>query len=100
MPVKRKAEQIGEGMKSQKSAYITIPQLAKVLGISRIAVFKKVKSGVIKATRIGRTYAIPRKYLEMIQGKKLSAKQRQVIDTAVRKTVREYGQVLKLLGNQ
>jgi predicted DNA-binding transcriptional regulator AlpA len=27
----------------EKSTYLTIPQLAKILGVSRIAVFKKVK---------------------------------------------------------
>ena len=35
-------------------------EVAKVLKISRIAVFKKIKSGEIKAEKIGRNYVIPK----------------------------------------
>ena len=38
--------------------YITIPELAKLLGVSRIAIYKRVKKGQIPATKIGRTYVI------------------------------------------
>jgi excisionase family DNA binding protein len=78
--------------------YITIPELAKVLGISRIAVFKKVKKGEIKAVKIGRNYAIPKKYVAEITGRALGEKDKKEIDAAVKKTVREYGETLKLLG--
>ncbi|MCM8823733.1 MAG: excisionase family DNA-binding protein [Candidatus Omnitrophica bacterium] len=40
------------------SNYITLPQLAKLMGITRIAVYKKVKKGQIKAERIGRNFAV------------------------------------------
>lgn len=82
----------------EKQKYITIPQLAKMLGVSRIAVFKKVKRGEIKAGKIGRNYAIPRKYLDAILGKALKKTDKEEIDRAVKKTVQEYGQTLKLLG--
>lgn len=78
--------------------FITIPGLAKILGLSRIAIFKKVKSGEIKAIRIGRNYAIPLKSLGSILGKSLNKSEKKEIDSAVRKTVSEYGQTLKLLG--
>jgi len=45
-----------------KSEYISIAQFAKVLGISRIAIYQKIKKGQIKAIRIGRSFAIPRSY--------------------------------------
>jgi excisionase family DNA binding protein len=38
--------------------YISIAELAKKLGISRIAVYKRVKKGDIKAIKIGRSYAV------------------------------------------
>jgi len=44
----------------KNNRYLTIPELAKILGISRIAVYKKVKNGTIKAIRVGRNFAIPR----------------------------------------
>jgi excisionase family DNA binding protein len=46
-----------------KPVYLTIPQVAKILGISRIAVYKRVKKGQIKATKIGRNYAVPKNAL-------------------------------------
>ena len=42
----------------KQSDFYTIPQLAKKMGISRIAVYKKVKAGKIKAFKIGRIYAV------------------------------------------
>lgn len=38
--------------------YISVAELAKMLGISRIAVFNKIKKGQIPAEKIGRAYAI------------------------------------------
>ena len=84
----------------QGNDYLSIPQLAKILGLSRIAVYKKVKSGDIKAIRIGRNYAIPRKYLDAITGRTLSVSDKRQIDAAVKKTVNDYGEVLKLLGRE
>ncbi len=83
-----------------KNEFMTIPQLAKILGISRIAVYKKVKNGEIKAIRIGRNYAINVKDIVDIIGKELSKKDKEEIDKAVTKTVAEYGEVLKLLGRE
>ena len=84
----------------ENSKYISIQELAKILGISRIAVYKKVKKGEIKAMRIGRSFAIPRRYIDSILGKSLGEKEKSQIDAAVKKTVKEYGEVLKLLGKE
>ena len=85
---------------TKKSAYITIPELAKILGLSRIAIFKRVKKGAIKAVKIGRNYAIPRAYIDSILGKTLGDSDKKEIDMAVKKTVKEYGRTLKLLGKE
>ena len=83
-----------------KKGYITIPELAKLLGISRIAVYKKVKNGEIKAFKIGRIYAIPKESISVIVGKEVSEKGKKEIDKAIQKTIREYGETLKLLGSE
>ncbi len=80
--------------------YLSIPELAKLLGISRIAVYKKVKAGKIKAEKIGRNYAIPQEVIQQILGRELSEPDREKIKEAVRRTVREYGDVLKRLGKE
>ncbi len=85
-------------MQPQENEYITIPELARILGLSRIAVFRKVKQGVIKAEKIGRNYAIPRQALDSILGKSLSKQDKTQIEAAVKKTIAEYGQTLRLLG--
>ncbi len=83
-----------------KQEYITIPQLAKILGLSRIEVYRKVKKGQIPAVKIGRAYAISDRDITYILGHKVSAKGKKRIDKAVRKTVREYGEMLKRLGKE
>jgi len=87
-------------MREKEVEYITIPQLAQILGISRIAVYKKVKKGKIKAIKIGRNYLIPKKYILVILGKALGEEERRQIDKAIEKTVEEYGEVLRLLGRE
>ena len=80
--------------------YLTIPELAKLLGVSRIAVYNRVKKGQIPAIKIGRTYVIMDQEIADILGKEATRKGRERIDAAVRKTVQEYGEVLKRLGKE
>ena len=42
----------------QEHPYISIPQLAKQLGISRIAVYNRVKKGTIQGKKIGRNFVV------------------------------------------
>jgi len=79
---------------------ITIPELAKLLGISRIAVFRKVKKGEIQAEKIGKTYMIQLKSLSLALGRTISKEQKDSIGVAVKKAVSEYGEALKMLGNE
>ena len=79
---------------------ITTAELAKILGISRIAVFKRIKRGQIKAIRVGRNFVIPKHSIPEVLGQVLSKKNKREIETAVKKTVKEYGQTLRLLGNK
>ncbi|MBU0578287.1 helix-turn-helix domain-containing protein [Patescibacteria group bacterium] len=38
--------------------FISTAEAAKILGISRVSVFNKIKSGDIKAVKVGRNYII------------------------------------------
>jgi excisionase family DNA binding protein len=88
----------------QETKYLSIAQLAKILGISRIAVYKKVKKGKIKAIKIGRSFAIPKKYVQQnlidIKGGPLKEEEKRGIETAVKRTIKEYGEVLRRLGRE
>ena len=78
--------------------FLSTTELAKILGISRIAVYKKIKNGMIKATKVGRNFIIDKKDLGDILGGKISEKSKKKIDTAVKKVVKDYGETLRLLG--
>jgi len=83
----------------EKELYST-NDLARLLGVSRIAIFKRIQAGKIKAKKVGRNFVIPRKELPEILGNVLTKPKKRAIDAAVKKTVREYGQTLKLLGRE
>ena len=80
--------------------YITVPRLAELLGVSRIAIYKRVRKGQIPATKIGKTYVITDQTVKKILGKKLTDHGKAKIDAAVHRTVQEYGEVLKKLGRE
>lgn len=80
--------------------HITVPRLAEILGISRIAVYKRIKKGQIAGKKIGRDYVITDQTVNDILGKKVSEQGKRRIDDAVQRTVSEYGQVLKRLSKE
>lgn len=80
--------------------YVTVPQLANLLGVSRIAIYRRVKKGEIPATKVGRTYAISDATIASILGKETSENTKKRIDDAVRKTITAYREVLKKLGKE
>jgi len=54
------------GDKIEKNFY-TVKELAEILGISRISVFKRVKQGSIKGQRLGRNFIILKKDINIKQ---------------------------------
>ncbi|OGM89123.1 hypothetical protein A2108_01995 [Candidatus Wolfebacteria bacterium GWA1_42_9] len=83
-----------------KKEFLSTTEVAKLLGISRVAVFKKIKSGKIKARKVGRNFVIERKTLPEILGTILSSGRKSEIEKSVRRTVSEYKEALKLLGQE
>jgi excisionase family DNA binding protein len=85
---------------NKNKKFISTQELAKILGISRIAVFKRIKSGQIKAQKIGRNFAIETGNLgDVLQGV-LTDKNKKEINKSVEKTIKEYGETLRLLGKE
>lgn len=79
---------------------ISTTELAKMLGISRIAVFKRIKSGKLKAKKVGRSYFIARKDLPEVLGTVVGEKEKKDINDAVTKAVKQYGETFRLLGRE
>ena len=78
--------------------FLSTGDLARILGVSRIAVFRKIQKGYIKATKVGRNYIIDPYDVGNILGTSLTSEDKQTVDTAVKKAVSEYGETLRLLG--
>ena len=89
-----------EFLKFHDKKYLSTAELAKFLGVSRVAVFKKIKSGQIKAEKIGRNYIIPKEELAAILGLFVPERRKKEIDEVVRRAVKEYGSALRLLGKE
>lgn len=79
--------------------YITTAEAANILGISTVAVFKRIKSGALPAQKIGRNYAIDPEDLGLKTGK-LNDRTKKQIGEAVKRVVSEYGEALKKLGRE
>jgi len=81
----------------EKKKFISTTELADLLGISRVAVHKRIKKGQIKATKVGRNYVIDVNDLGGILGEELSEDEREMVRRSVTRTVKEYGETLRLL---
>lgn len=80
--------------------FLSTPQAAKLLKISRVAVFKKIKSGEIKARKIGRNFVIKKSDISIPNDGKLNEKEKKLITRAVSKTIHNYSETLRLLGKE
>ena len=80
--------------------YITIPQLAKMLNVSRVTAFRWVKSGKIKATKVGGTWIVDDPDILSTLSGELTEAQKKEIAEAVGKAVEQYGELFRLLSKQ
>lgn len=84
----------------KKADFLSIPEVAKLLGITRTAVYMQVQRGTIKAKRAGRIYLIQKQYILHMAGHFLSKKDRNQIDQVVKRAFKQYGEALKRLGKE
>lgn len=78
--------------------FIPTTELAKILGVSRVTIFNRIKKGSIKARKIGRNFVIDRDEVPELKSEKLKESDKKKIQNAVKKTVSKYGETLRLLG--
>ena len=84
-----------------QNQFISTTELASLLGVSRITVFNRIKKGLIKAKKIGRNFIIDRADLPTeLSSNKIDKNAEKFIQTAVAKSVTEYGETLRLLGKE
>jgi len=83
-----------------KQELLSTLEAAHILGVSRITVFNKIKSGKIKAIKVGRNFVIPKDNVLEAAGSLLSKEQKKGIDRVVEKATRQYKKAFKLLGRE
>lgn len=76
---------------------LSAQQAADLLGISKVALINNIKKGAIRAEKVGNSYVIDRRELPNIAQQNVSEGQKRQIEEAIDKTIKDYGEALRLL---
>lgn len=79
--------------------YISTTEAAELMGISRVAVFKQIKSGKLRAEKVGRNYVIDRNDLAGIF-RNITPSEKRRVSIAMKRVVKQYGPALKRLSKE
>ena len=79
--------------------YLSIPQAANELGVSRVVLYRKVKKGAIVALKVGKNYIIHRSQMNPVH-RPLTETDKRRIEKGVTKVIKEYGDVLRWLAKE
>ena len=79
---------------------LSVPQLATRMGLSRIAVYNRVRKGLIPAQKAGRNYVISAQTARRLLQDEITPARAAWIEATVKRVVREYGPALKLLSQE
>jgi excisionase family DNA binding protein len=86
--------------KDTNKNYVTVKELADTIGISRVAVFNRIKTGKIKANKIGRNYIIYKEDAPEFFNPALNTNDKKELERGVKKVLQDYGDTLKMLGRE
>lgn len=75
-------------------------EVADILHLSRVEVFRKIKAGKIKAEKIGRNFVVHQKDLVEILGKTLGENKKANIKEVVERVLREYEEAFRKLSKE
>jgi excisionase family DNA binding protein len=80
--------------------FYSTSEVAQILHMSRVGVFKRIRNGKIKGEKIGRNYVVSHESLMEALGRSLGKEKKENIEKAVDKAMREYEKTFKLLGKE
>ena len=84
---------------SNKSLYST-SEVAEILHVSRVEIFRRIKEGRIKANKVGRNYVIPYESVIESLGASIGKRSKRKIEEAIAKAIKEYGETFRKLANE
>lgn len=82
-----------------KEYYSTI-EVSNIFKVSRITIFNWIKTGKIKATKIGRNYVVPHSSVVEKLGHKIGDEKKAEIEKTIEKAIKEYEQTFRKLGKE
>ena len=75
-------------------------EVANILHLSRVEIFRRIKTGKIKAEKVGRNYVIPHESIEEVLGTTIGIHKQKEIEKVINKALREYGETFKKLSRE
>jgi excisionase family DNA binding protein len=75
---------------------LTTSEAAKLLGVSRVAVFQQIKTGRLAAKKLGKMYLIKLEDLPL-PSTPLNESKKENLNQSVDKVIDDYGETLRLL---
>ncbi len=85
---------------NEEKTHFSTTEVAKIMGISSVAVLKKIQTGRLHARKVGRNYIIAKADLEAALGSVMTDDQKKEIEKIVKKAVKEYGDTFRRLGKE
>jgi excisionase family DNA binding protein len=80
--------------------FVSTAEAAKILGVSRITIFNRIKIGKIKATKVGRNFVIKKRDVLEAAGSFLTNKQKHTIERTVQRATSQYEKTFIRLGKE
>ena len=83
----------------EKKKYLTTTEAGEILGLDRTQVFRLIKAGKIPAMKAGKNYLIALEDLG-VGTDEISTKEKKQVEETVDKVFKEYGDVIRKLGEE
>ena len=81
--------------------FFSTAEVAKILNVTRVTVFRWIKDGSIKANKIGRNYVIPHEeIIKHLDARPLTEGDKEEIKSLVERTIKDYGETIRMLGRE
>jgi len=75
-------------------------EVANIFRVSRITVFNWIKTGKIKAVKVGRNFIVPHSSIVEKLGKTLGTEKKIEIEKSIDRAIKDYEQTFRQLGKE
>jgi excisionase family DNA binding protein len=83
-----------------KKDFYSTAEVAQILNISRVSVFNRIKSGKLKATKVGRNFIVTHEELLEALGDRIGPAKKEQIEKAINRAMKDYKEVFEKLAKE